>query len=34
MKDVDDVGSDGIGEVVVHRDRAVAVDLNLHGLSL
>src|ERR1700733_5858568 len=33
MKDVDDVGSDGIGELVVHRDRVVAVDLNLHGLS-
>ena len=32
-KDVEDVGSDGIGELVVHRDRAVTVDLNLHGLS-
>jgi hypothetical protein len=34
VKDVEDVGSDGIGELVVHRDRAVTVDLNLHGLSL
>ena len=31
IKDVEDVGSDGIGELVVHRDRIVAVDLNLHG---
>ena len=32
-KDVDDISSDGIGELVVHRDRVVTVDLNLHGLS-
>lgn len=33
LKDVVDVGADGVGEAVLHCDGAVAVDLNLHGVS-
>jgi hypothetical protein len=33
LQELVDVGSDGIGEFGVHRDRAIAVDLNLHGHS-
>ena len=34
LEDVVDVGADGVGEVVLHCDGVVAVDLNLHGVSL
>jgi hypothetical protein len=34
LEDVVDVGADGVGEAVLHCDGVVAVDLNLHGVSL
>jgi hypothetical protein len=34
LEDVVDVGANGVGEIVVHGDGVVAVDLNLHGSLL
>jgi hypothetical protein len=30
LQEVVDIGSDGVGELGVHRDIVIAVDLNLH----